>query len=335
MLLPLTRHSKLMGRLAERLIQLGIFNRLPARVQDHLIGSMRLTEHRQRMVLWEINRLERALKTSGTTVLVLKGGAYILARLSAGSGRLLADVDILVAHNDLDTIEKLLLSQGWEAVQLDDYDEHYYRAWMHEIPPLRHRDRCIEVDVHHTVLPVSSRYKPNPELLLTEARPVEGCQFKVLAPCDMILHSAAHLFLDGEFVNGLRDLSDIDLLLREFSQKDSRFWTRLLHRAAEMKLTRPLFYALRYTRRMLKTPVPRRAVVAAEFYSPGRRMARIMDALFERALMPDIPDVNDRWTPLARRLLLMRSHWLKMPPALLAYHTFRKSVKRWRPSAPK
>ena len=40
--------------------------------------------------------------------------------------------------------------------------------------------------------------------------------FAVLAPEDMVLHSATHLFNEGEFDRGLRDLNDLDLLLREF-----------------------------------------------------------------------------------------------------------------------
>jgi hypothetical protein len=330
LLLPLTRHARLTGRLAERLIQLRLFNRLAEQVQDHLVAAMRLCDHRQRMILWEINRLERVLKNTGIDTVLLKGGAYIVAGLSAASGRLLADVDILVARKNLERVEKILVSHGWEAVQLDDYDEHYYRAWMHEIPPLRHRERYIEVDVHHTVLPISSRYKLDPELLLKDARSIAGCHLKMLAPCDMVLHSAAHLFLDGEFANGLRDLSDLDLLLREFSHEDCHFYRRLLHRAEELHLERPAFYALRYTSRLFETPIPQSVLTAADVHSPGKYVVRLMDALFERALMPNIPHCSDRWTRPARRVLYMRAHWLKMPPALLLYHLFRKSIKRRR-----
>jgi hypothetical protein len=45
-----------------------------------------------------------------------------------------------------------------------------------------------------------------------------------------------------------------------------------------------------------------------------------MDRLAPRALMPQHPDRPDRWSGLARLLLYIRSHWIRMPPWLLAYH---------------
>jgi hypothetical protein len=37
----------------------------------------------------------------------------------------------------------------------------------------------------------------------------------------MVLHSATHLFYDGELNHGLRDLVDLDDLLRHFSGADA------------------------------------------------------------------------------------------------------------------
>jgi hypothetical protein len=53
-----------------------------------------------------------------------------------------------------------------------------------------------------------------------------------------------------------------------------------------------------------------------------------MDALFLRALMPDHESCNDRWTGLARWLLFVRSHWLKMPVYLMVPHLLRKAFRR-------
>ena len=51
-----------------------------------------------------------------------------------------------------------MLDAGWERVKAaDGYDDAYYRRWMHELPPLIHRDRDRMIDVHHTILPLTAR----------------------------------------------------------------------------------------------------------------------------------------------------------------------------------
>ena len=53
-------------------------------------------------------------------------------------------------------------------------------------------------------------------------------ELKVLALTDMVLHSAVHLFYDGDFVRGLEGrLADLDALLRHFGA-DAEFWSALL-----------------------------------------------------------------------------------------------------------
>ena len=60
-----------------------------------------------------------------------------------------------------------------------------------------------------------------------------------------------------------------------------------------------------------------------------------MDRLVERALLPHSPDEEPAFgVRLARRLLLVRSVWLRMPPWLLAYHALAK-LARWRPFGPR
>ena len=54
----------------------------------------------------------------------------------------------------------------------------------------------------------------------------------------------------------------------------------------------------------------------------------MMDSLFLRALNPAHPSCDDQWTGLARWLLYLRSHWLKMPLQLLMPHLARKAWLR-------
>jgi hypothetical protein len=275
-----------------------------------------------------VNRLERVLQHLDTPIVLLKGSAYVMAGLPPARGRLYSDVDILVPKERLEVVESTLLHNGWETLKLESYDQRYYRTWMHEIPPLQHGERETVLDVHHGILPETGRLRPDSKLLLESALTLDASCFKVLAPADMILHSAAHMFQDGELAGSLRDLTDLDDLLRHFGRRDD-FWAELVPRARRLDLSHPLFYALRYAQQLLNTPVPGEVVIAAG--AAGRSPApvlRFMDALVRRALILDPPDQTSSSAELARWLLYIRSHWLRMPPLLRTRHLFRKSLRR-------
>lgn len=142
------------------------------------------------------------------------------------------------------------------------------------------------------------------------------------SPVDMVLHSATHLFWDGEFNRGLRDLVDLDALLRHFAISTPGFWEAIVPRARELNLSLPLFYAVRYTVHFLDTPVPAEVIAATSADKP--RFRRVMDFVFERALMPDHASCDDAFTAFARWLLYVRSHYLRMPLRLLVPHLVRK-----------
>jgi hypothetical protein len=192
-----------------------------------------------------------------------------------------------------------------------------------------HERRRTTLDIHHSILPPTARLKPDAAKLFAAAVPVAGhADLRVLAPADMVLHSATHLFWDGEFHHGLRDLVDLDDLLRHFDARDPAFFPTLVDRSFEMDLAGPLQYGLRYARRILGTPVPDSVVTALQRAGPNRLLRPSMDAAFQRALMPDHPSCSDAFTPLARWLLFVRGHYLRMPLRLLVPHLARKAFSR-------
>jgi hypothetical protein len=186
------------------------------------------------------------------------------------------------------------------------------------------------VDVHHNILPLTGRLRPDAELLLASAVPLhEQPGLLTLGPEDMVLHGAVHLFQDGELSGSVRDLVDTDALLRDFGAHDPAFWNRLVPRARQLGLERPLFYALRYARRMLDTPVPTEVAQAAAAAAPPALVLALMDRLVARSLMPLTGDRGTLGEETSRALLYARSHWLRMPPGLLAAHLARKAARRW------
>jgi len=327
LLIRQARRANVQARLRSLLHDVGILEKTPVQPLLHLESAQAYFERFYISLQQEISIIQDALSPVNVPLVLLKGSAYIVARDAAAKGRTFSDVDILVPEDKLLEVEIALINAGWLTSTLDPYDQKYYRQWMHEIPPLRNLTRQTSIDVHHNILPKTSRFCTDANKLLANIVKIPEKNIWALAPEDRVLHSATHLFHEGEFVHGFRDLSDLDLLLKEFSVQEN-FWEKLLQRADELKQHIPLYYALRYTHQILETPIPEKVLKASEQQSPNRINTRLMDALFLRALMPDHESCNDRWTGLARWLLFVRSHWLKMPVYLMVPHLLRKAFRR-------
>jgi hypothetical protein len=292
----------------------------------HLEWAGVLARRHRQAVRFEVRQIRAALARAGVPLVLLKGAAYVMAALPAAAGRLFSDIDILVPKAQLGEVESALMLHGWGSSHHDPYDQRYYRQWMHELPPMEHIRRHTVIDVHHAILPETASARPDPASLRACAVAVDGeAGLSVLAPADMVLHSAVHLFSDGEFHHGLRDLFDIHRLLVHFGRTPG-FWDALAPRARALELERPLFYALRYCARLLGTPVPATALAAAAAGRPNRLLLALMDQLFGRALLPAHPSCADALSGTAGALLYMRGNWLRMPPLLLTRHLLHKAV---------
>jgi len=329
LLLRIARRTRLLGRLAVVMEERGEIETLPDGARQQFTAARVFVAQYQRTARWEINRILAALDGRDIPLVLLKGAAYILAGLPPSRGRVLSDVDLLVPRELLDNFEEILLSHGWESVKLEEYDQQYYRTWMHELPPLRHPERLIEVDIHHTISPLTSRLAPDPGKLLADSIALADSRLRVLQPVDMILHSAVHLFHDGEFINGLRDLVDLADLFQHFGEQPG-FWGQLVDRARAQKLLRPLFYAMRYTNRLLAAKLPASAMAAIAGGAPPGVLLSLMDRLVEAVMLPEHPDYPRRRRRVAQWLLYVRSHWLRMPPGMLLRHLVRKQIMRWK-----
>lgn len=323
------RQHRVLGRLESLLRGQNLLEQAPSRARDHLAAARAVADRHALGMQWEIRCMRQVLAGVGVPVVLLKGAAYVAASLPPARGRLYSDIDLMVPKASLARVERTLLTNGWQPLVMHPYDQRYYRTWMHELPPMVHRDRGTVLDLHHTILPETGRVHPAPEKLFEAARPIDDGCFLILAPADLVLHSAAHLFQDGDPSGGLRDLADLDDLLRHFDRQEGpAFWDALAPRARELDLARPLYYTLGSCRRFLATPVPEPVIQAIEADAPGRLIRPIMDRLMTRALHAEHPERRSPGGEFCRWMLYVRSHWLRMPPALLVCHLARKAWRR-------
>lgn len=319
-LLDQADEARLLGRLIAEADK--VFEQGPASpaLKDRMDSARAFARECERAVAWEVRRLARAFFDSPFRWVLLKGGGYVAARLPPAVGRRVADVDVLVPSEHLSAAAAVLESHGWRQPELDPYDVKYYREWMHELPPMVHDGRGSIVDLHHAILPRTSRLHADSRVLIERAVPAGVGH--VLCPTHMVIHAAVHLFHDGEISGAVRDLVDLDALLRHFAAHEADFWRRLAADARDLNLDRPIFYALRYSHRLLGTPIPEAAVQALESHAPPAPLLALMDQLVARTLASGADD--GKWAATA---LYVRSHWLRMPPALLVRHLLRKAAR--------
>lgn len=308
-LLAMARAEQLIGTLARRLSRLPV----PTAVWEILEEARVNAEYQRRSALWEADCARRAFVDYLGKVVLMKGTAYAAAGLMASEGRHIGDLDIMVAREDLPSVEAALLAAGWEWVKPDPYDDAYYRDHMHELPPLIHKERDRMIDVHHTILPLTARPRPDAAAMLADALALEDGLY-VFSHADRVIHSATHLLADGELDGGLRNLWDIHCLLAECAE--SNFWSELQSRAAHHGLWPTVQRAARMARRLYGTDIP-----------AGWRTKHWQDGYYIRRLT-----ARDGWgrgtRPLLRLLFYVRSHWLRMPPLLLAGHLWVKWRKQ-------
>ena len=326
LLLRLARGERLLAKLGVIFEELELEQQCPVQFIDNALGERARARYLQLLIHRELTEVEKAVKDIEVPILLLKGAAYLESGLPPTRGRSLSDLDILVPRDRITLIEDRLKESGWKSDTEDEYDQRYYREWMHEIPPLKHPSRGVEVDIHHNLLPLTGRLKVNAELLWEKARPISGSGLLTLSSSDMVLHSATHLFFSDELRGGLRDLVDITELCRYFSDTEEGFYPRLLERSHQLGLSRPLYYALISARELLHLPLPDRYLTEKQFDTPGLLTGRLIKFLFSRVLSPHHPE--GRGAPVSEWLLFVRSHLIRMPPAMLAGHLFKKSIRR-------
>ncbi|WP_367154624.1 nucleotidyltransferase family protein [Methylomonas sp. HYX-M1] len=326
LLISQAKRSLLLGKLYYLLEAQNSLIDLPDGPYTHFETARVRAEKQRRDLGWELTKLKQAFSETNCPVILLKGAAYAAANLSISYGRTFSDIDLLVPASELSKIESRLIIHGWLHQSKDQYDDMYYRKWMHELPPFKHAKRGSIIDLHHNILPITALNCPKAGSLLESIVELENDHsIFTLSRLDQIIHSATHLFYDGELEHGLRDLVDLQGLINEL---DENAKLHLADRALQLGLHKPVFYAVRYLELILNTPNLESLRQKLEQNGARIRSLNIMDFLFSKAFMPDHPSCDSRWTGLARWILYVRAHCLRMPWHLLLPHLTKKLLKR-------
>ena len=188
------------------------------------------------------------------------------------------------------------------------------------------------LDVHHNILPLTCETKVNIDKLKENTSPLSHFKnLSILSDEALILHSATHLFHEGEFDKALRDLIDLNLLLVQYI-KNKQSIKQLLKISNDTGLGQQLFYAIRYVNKLSPLNVSAGEMSALNKYSPGQCKVRILDFCFSAIFTPNHSSCATWKKSLAALILYWRGHLLRMPLRLLTPHLVRKFIMRLRDS---
>ncbi len=335
LLLRQASSAKMLARLAYNFTKLDLTCHIPEKILHHINSEQVKVAHLHQQVRQEVQELDELFRKLKIKTIYLKGTAYLLADLPLAQGRYFSDIDILLNKDEISRIEIALKCKGWKSQKTDDQDQAYYRNYMHEIPPMQHILRGTIIDIHHNILPVCNDNKIDISLLSAGAliiaeknildNPTNYDPSYVLAPEAMFLHSAIHLFHEGELEQGLRGLSDLDILFSHFESNDQSFSQKLIKLAQQINQQQSLFFAWRYLDKVFNRALPEEARVFVAQYQ--MQTVRLLTADFTFTHLFNAhhsTTVTWRFT-LAAQLAYWRGHLLRMPLRLLIPHLCRKS----------
>lgn len=161
-----------------------------------------------------------ALGDAGVATIVLKGPALERRLYGVGESRTHDDIDLLVAHSDLQRAENLLYGLGFRYAA----ESEHARAWI------RGRDG-ITVDLHKTLLGVGVPPVEAWPLLAAETEPmrVGRASINVFNPSATALHVALHAAQHG--VLGTRPADD---LMRAVDRLPEHVWAQAAELAVQL-----------------------------------------------------------------------------------------------------
>lgn len=312
------REAKLMASLFHRAENSGCIQHYSAYAIKHLKSAATYAKRQQQQVRFECEEIKSMLSEENIEPVFLKGAGYTLRKSRNSQGRVYSDIDILVEKSQLQAAEKIFKTHLWRSEPVSDYDDNYYRNWAHEVPPLYHLFRGTVVDLHHNLyLPVSGR-SPDIDLFLSRTMITDsGC--RVFSPAASFLHSVIHLFTNEDSSSGMRDLWDLYLLLSEYA--DDTFWSDLLFLAKESEFIPELLYCLDCLEYYFGECISNEEVETfRQQNQPGAAGHFLSKSIFPLALVAEHPLLMSVRHRLAKHIIYMRGHWIKMPPLVLFKH---------------
>ncbi|NJN00402.1 MAG: nucleotidyltransferase family protein [Aquincola sp.] len=294
----------------------GSFESIPQAPRAHLRSAVVRSEAQHADLIRELDLIGRAVAETGVRPMLVGGAAHVAAGSLCAMGRDLTAIRLIVPTEHMPRTEAALMARGWTSIHHDPYQRQFHRRWMNGPAPLLHVQRHSVVLLRDRALSGRAGQTLTAPALEASAVQLDRGGLATPGPVDLALCTMAQLYSATNPDTAWRNLSDLDLLLRHLGSEPG-FWTELPRRARELALARPLRHGLRWTAKLLGTPIPMPVFVAAT-----RGMSRpISDAIWASALgTPSDTEPVGRLAGWARSAFLYRGLRLRMPMLPVLVH---------------
>jgi hypothetical protein len=224
---------------------------VPTAVQGRLRDAYLKATARNMVMLHHGGAVLNALCDRGLEVIVLKG-LYLAEAVYTGIGlRTFGDVDLLLRRSDLSAALDVMRNLGYELSTWYDPDDP--NRDIKHVPPLMKKGAPI-VELHWTILEEDEPFAIGVEGMWARSVPAEiaGASVRGLSVEDLLLHLSLHLTYQHRLAIGVRNLYDIDAVIR----RGGVDWTRLVTTAREWGAERVTWLTLRLLQEIAGTPLP-------------------------------------------------------------------------------
>ena len=205
----------------------------------------------------ELTKVLKSLRQAGIPVIVLKGAALLEVVYKNPSLRPMSDLDLLVPEEYADIAQNMILEFGYHEVGSLEDQEITRRDHRH-LPTLSDRNGLVVFEVHSHIVSRDSPLRFDISEFWDQAIDVKiaGVEVKVLKPEHMLIHLAAHFFLDRRFRSlfALGQLCDISETVRKYSSEIE--WAEFGKQISRYRLDAVVYTAFYLSHRLLSAPIP-------------------------------------------------------------------------------
>jgi HprK-related kinase A len=238
-ILALANHIELLPQLAHRWLGCKHFDEFHPAVQRRLRREVQQSEFTRIVMSYEMEQLGELLSGLRVPLVLLKGCAYLLSGQRWPLGRRTSDVDLLFDESHVDAAGEILRQTAFEQKEaFSEKDRRYFRRWLHELPPVKHPHRMVEIDLHFRLLPAGDPCTFAVDDLIRRAVPIAGTAFHWLDPIDRVIHGAINLGHTGEFRRAFRDLWDLRQMIEDALGAGEFDWQQLSRRSQDLRIER-------------------------------------------------------------------------------------------------
>ncbi len=189
---------------------------IPSRVMEKLKKGYHRNTARNMYLYGELRNIADAFRNAGLEVVALKGVALAGMVYRDVGLRPMMDIDLLVRKDDIELAQRIMADLHY-TMAVKYKSEQWFREKHFHLPPYRHREKPVVVEIHWHVTENVSDVDMQKWWERAENKNLMGCRIKVLSPEDMLVHLCIHLY-DHGYANAfvLRGLCDIYETLRHF-----------------------------------------------------------------------------------------------------------------------